>query len=570
MTAQKQKNTGQTALVLADSSRTEYLFLNEAILAALNHMGIPYEICDLANTSLAPDALHDHSVILIAQDGLGALLSDAQIEMILTSVRRGVGLVNFDPRLARHPQIATCFGVSFSERPAPVATGILATSNPHYISATQGAEEPKRFAKFVETSGDATSKDPAQVLMETDTGHPALVTSRCDEGRAVQWLISPSIWLNQVFGHANGLDDLFWRSIVWAARKPFAMMAMPPFVTARIDDATGGGREFAYIEVYNRHGYIPAIGVFTDDIDAPTAAAMKQYADAGKVDFAAHAFSYEHLVFFDYHRGPYPDDVQEENFRRVDEIFRKWGVPQARTVNAHYGEWGKNAIPHLRARGQTYVMCWRLPDELAKGVHQDWRPKPYGHFGCISDELPGHPEIYLVTSTPHRPADNIYLPDGRSFLVSRDAYKDDVDHLWRHTTFRRESPENDIEGAARSGARQMRIGLDSLCFGCIHTHEQRLAELSLDELDRMLTRIDDLTAAYPKRFRSFDQIARYAKNRASVTLASAELRAGRIQLRCRGHSEIPLLLYLFEDEGEGVSYELAEIPAVNGECTVSI
>jgi len=568
MTVQQQ-NTGQTALVLVDSSHTEHLFVEEAILSALGHMGIPYDVCDLADASLTSDMLQDHAVIVVAQDGLGTGLDDGQIEMILAAVQGGVGLVSFDPTLARRAQVAACFGLSLSGRPAPVASALLPTASAHYISELQD-EESKRLARLVETAGDVAAEDSSQVLLETDTGHPALVTARCDTGRAVQWLVSPSIWLNQVFGHANGLDDLFWRSIVWAARKPFAMMAMPPFVTARVDDAIGGGRQFAYIDVYNRHGYTPEIGVFLDDIDEPTAAAMKRYADAGKVEFAAHAFSYDHLVFFDYHRGPYPDDIQAANFERMDGMFRTWGVPQARTVNAHYGEWGANTIDRMLARDQTYFICWRLPDELAKGVHHDWHPKPYGHFGCILDELPGHPEMYVALAVPHRPNNNLHLPGGSSFLVNRDAYKDDVDHFWRHTTFRSESPVNDIEGAAQSGARQLRIGLGSRFFGCVHTHEQRLAELSLDEFDRVLTRIDELTAAYPKRPNSYDQIAQYAKNRSQVSFGPVRLRRAALELQYRGHSEIPLSVYLFEDDGDGVSQELVEIDTVDGEGRISL
>ena len=45
--------------------------------------------------------------------------------------------------------------------------------------------------------------------------------------------------LNSVKGPLYGLDDLFWRSMVWAARKPFVMQGMPPFVTMRMDDASG-------------------------------------------------------------------------------------------------------------------------------------------------------------------------------------------------------------------------------------------------------------------------------------------------------------------------------------------
>ena len=40
-----------------------------------------------------------------------------------------------------------------------------------------------------------------------------------------------------MFGQFQGIDDLVWRGIVWAARKPFVMRGMPPFISMRVDDA---------------------------------------------------------------------------------------------------------------------------------------------------------------------------------------------------------------------------------------------------------------------------------------------------------------------------------------------
>ena len=54
-------------------------------------------------------------------------------------------------------------------------------------------------------------------------------------GHAVQW--GSYDWMSHdVLGPLFGLDDLVWRSIVWAARKPFVMQGLPPFVTMRMDD----------------------------------------------------------------------------------------------------------------------------------------------------------------------------------------------------------------------------------------------------------------------------------------------------------------------------------------------
>ena len=47
------------------------------------------------------------------------------------------------------------------------------------------------------------------------------------------WMVST------VLGPVDGLDDLVWRGVVWAARKPFVMRGMPNLVTMRVDDVSG-------------------------------------------------------------------------------------------------------------------------------------------------------------------------------------------------------------------------------------------------------------------------------------------------------------------------------------------
>jgi hypothetical protein len=38
------------------------------------------------------------------------------------------------------------------------------------------------------------------------------------------------------FGFLRGADDLFWRSLVWAARKPVSLRGYPRFWAMRMDD----------------------------------------------------------------------------------------------------------------------------------------------------------------------------------------------------------------------------------------------------------------------------------------------------------------------------------------------
>ena len=97
----------------------------------------------------------------------------------------------------------------------------------------------------------------------TSSSQPFLAVTTSGGGRAVQW--GTYDWMsNAVKGPVYGLDDLVWRSIVWAARKPFVMQCMPPFVTMRVDDESG---PFDWIHVANDFGFKPWTGLFFHNID---------------------------------------------------------------------------------------------------------------------------------------------------------------------------------------------------------------------------------------------------------------------------------------------------------------
>src|SRR5262249_16678826 len=100
------------------------------------------------------------------------------------------------------------------------------------------------------------------VLAEGPDGAPLLVAAGLGQGKVVQWLLSPKVWTHPYLGHARGLDDLLWKGIAWAARKPFVMKAMPPFVRARFDDCYGWWRDaadLAWVDVWNAHGHVPSL-----------------------------------------------------------------------------------------------------------------------------------------------------------------------------------------------------------------------------------------------------------------------------------------------------------------------
>ena len=117
----------------------------------------------------------------------------------------------------------------------------------------------------------------------------------------------------------------------------------------------------------------------------------------------------------------------------------------------------------------------------------------------------------------------------------------------------------------RKGIREIRLGLDSLFFGCLFTHEQRIARLTVAQWEKALADIDRATSRWDPIFKSYDTIAAYAKSRydTKVTEASCDPRIGRIRIRVAGESPLPLSLYVFA-KGD-LEYRFQEIPALRAQ-----
>ena len=85
-------------LVVVDSAGPywERSIVDETILVALEHFGMPYRVLDLARARPAPEALDNCAAIVLAQNGVVGCLSGIEASAIEDAVRRGVGLVNLD------------------------------------------------------------------------------------------------------------------------------------------------------------------------------------------------------------------------------------------------------------------------------------------------------------------------------------------------------------------------------------------------------------------------------------------------------------------------------------------
>src|SRR5579859_2331028 len=561
---------GCVGVVVDSRAAADWSAVDETVLAALRHMGIPYQVLDLAQARLTPSVLDGLRAVLLAQAGLGRSLPAADAEALDTATRAGLGLICFDSDLAAYAApLAQTLGLTGTAHSLQCSQVRLAHDR-HFITGTRQRGETLFFTQPVGfTRVEAPSlADPEHCLLLSGDGWPALVARQVGRGRVVTWTLHPQVWSNACFGHAMGLDDLFWKGIVWAARKPFIMKAMPPFITYLEDDGSSSYNHFRYLDVFNDHGYLPQVELHLEDIDkvlhdvqGQDSRAMKAKYDAGLATFAAHAFTYNHHIYFDHAgRRPFPDAELAHNFQRVDEKLKSWGIRLSRFANPHFGEVGLNALPYMRERGVEFIGAL-LPFGVAWFEEQverkEVRLAPYGRSGFVFDYMPGHPEFFGVNA--------LIMPrqmTGVPMVAS--------EFLWNYTIFWDEHPAgNDLAGAANQALAQMRLGLDSLFFGELYTHEQRIAVLSMGELDEILTLIDRGLARHTTIQRPYEYIAEYARSKVESWLTEVSVNdGGLVTCDLAGRATLTTSLYLFTETDGALHQSFIDVPPFSGSVRV--
>ena len=128
-----------------------------------------------------------------------------------------------------------------------------------------------------------------------------------------------------------GLDDLVWRSIVWAARKPFVMQGLPNFLTMRVDDESG---PFGWIEIANEFDIKPWAGLFYYNVDDAEATQLSALVNSGNATAAVHAKTGA-FFYYDHGSGDFPDAEIVANFAHATAWHADHNIPLAKFVLPH-------------------------------------------------------------------------------------------------------------------------------------------------------------------------------------------------------------------------------------------
>jgi hypothetical protein len=567
----RHESTGNASLLVVvngSGSYTDTSIVDVTVLVALQHFKFPYRIHDLATGPLTSDLLAECAAVVLAQARLGDALSLEETDLVASAVEEsGVGLVNFDGDLRLYqPPLLRLFGLEVD--PIPMASDLLRIhTDEHFITRTQRQgslvrlNRPVTFAQIkrvgrnvAELAQAALGKDQLIFSRHNVPGtayepdqFPAVLAATAGRGRAVQFACSPRIWHREFLGHGMGLDALFWRAIVWVARKPFAALMMPPYVSVRVDDGSGR-HDFGYVDVLNRHGHHPLISCLLDSIPDEVVPFMQAKHASGEADWDAHAFSYYDLIPFDFGIGERSDADLRARFERIDAWYAQREIQPPATAYFHWGEIGIRALPHLKSRGRTYLYATYDIGQLKwERLFPGWWP--YGLNSLFYDYLPDDPDMYNVGA-----------------VLPRHLVEPDV--LTGCTTWAGDNPTNDMDKASDRAAEAVRLALDSGFYAEITTHEQKFGVLTLEEIDRWLSLIDTKTEPYDIRKVGHEHALSYTRARDESWISTASTTAGRsLELELDGASEMALEVGRFDDEDEDVALRWETVPSFRGPTT---
>jgi len=568
------------ALVIVNSSNTSsYPDYTRYIKLYLDWFGVPYEACDISSMPLP--VLTDYGVVIFGHRNVYG--SDYPLANLESAVAAGTGLCSFDPHLF---DFESDFNIP-GNTPAVTSHEIdIVTSPAHYITRlhVNDSYHPTNNkislrlltgdtpATITLSQSDFTLSGGITLATMTngsDTA-PLLQVASSGAGRIVKW--TSFNWMFDeplVLGPAFGMDDLIWRGIVWAARKPFVMQGLPPMITMRVDDVDGTRtgeqgrldlRNLKWLKISNKYGFIPWCGTFIDDVETDFFPTLKHYVDVDSATAIPHALTYDRFIYEN--QQNLPDFNAVENINYAWNVYASHSIPVSNFLVAHWYLLSSAAIPELNNRGLEFI-----------GTHV-----PY-------DRWPGYPG-YWINCGPYRlerngwggRGDAPYFYAGElnwniggqnyNFFNCLTEIQDDGGYEW--------FPELDVGQAIARGIRHLRRAINSMALPTLFTHEDRI-DMTESEWEETLAGITSgLAASYPGldlEYKSMDDACKYIRAKENINISSVRTGAGFVNIHCNGDNDMATKCFLFTESGGQIEFDLVDLPqisAASGTVVVTI
>jgi len=391
-------------------------------------------------------------------------------------------------------------------------------------------------------------QDDVTILAVSDS-HPILTVTDHGLGRAVQW--GSYEWISHdVKGPLYGMDDLFWRSLVWAARKPFVMQGLPPFLTLRVDDVSG---PFDWIHTANEFGIKPWVGLFFNDIDKNEAADLSALVIGGNATASIHAFD-DRFFYFNHDGGDWSDEVIEENYKKGTQWHNQNNIPISKVVFPHFYEIGTNGFQGLSEWGVEFV---GLQAEPGTSYGSSWiKNGPYREFenGVSSSSTPLYYADY-ITVPGHPEFDN-------EFFNCVTEIRDDAGYEWY--------PDNDINGSIGRGTRQLTRAFDSMALGTLFTHGKYVDAIDQENWRAILNGIIVNTASNNPGFVTLDYACQYVRsvNTSEIMSGQFDLDTGILRTQFDGKTDLTTQFFVFTEDGGDMQAFMVDVPVFDGTINI--
>jgi hypothetical protein len=574
-------------LVLVNSEIPDYAQAYERVLPYLEHFGIPYDLVDLRTAPL-PAQLNQYPLFLIAHPGLderGIRLSSSNRKALKDAIISGCGFVSFDGNFSN-----ALAGTGVERSVINDGDQLIILGGQHYITQLHPAIHSFKLGRSV-----IIQPIPEGEILARIGNAPLLSATHLEDGRLVYW--ANTDWMHtSVLGPLSGLDDLFWRSLVWAARKPFCLRGLPPFITMRVDDVAGRGGlwnsdSLYWVEASNKEGFKPWLGLFIYNLRPSTVTELRTYLAAQNATAFPHAFGrlvrssdkpdpendfyyypdatplradhYDEFIYFDHQHGkPWSDAEALHGMQAVDEWYAAHApLPITAYAIPHWGEMGTNTLGHVQDRwGCDLLGTYHGPDFPLTGAK--WLVGgPFRKY-----ETPGS-ALFDQSNQGSRP---VYYADfqnfaGRKFFLSFTEIRDETGYEW--------APDNDVTATAERGISQLKRALDSMALPTLFTHEtDYIYKIKPENWAAIMHKINQGIALYNPIQVNLGEGIRYVRNCKTSSLQNARYStdSGEIILVFHGYSDQPTFTCLFSDENGEIQSRWLTIPEFIGNSEFKI
>jgi hypothetical protein len=582
---------GADAVVLVNSASPRFLDFQQHIQPYLDNFGVPYTVQDISEVGVGTD-IGDHALIIIGHSELDtslAYLTAAAQQSISLAVSNGTGLVNFDNVLstaggASYQYEQDIFGFTYGGPVSATAVTMPATlpgSQMHYVTARHPVGDSITLSNSVTMTNLTLPSNTNESAIALLNGHPFVTVQQYGLGRAVQW--SSYDWMPvAVLGPLAGLDDLVWRSMVWAARKPFVMRGMPNFVSFRMDDVSGPSSApytLWWVRTANAMGMKVWLGVFlTAFLDNQTLTTdIANLAATGSNTVSIHSLDCCNTFFFFNHANmiSWSDTQMSNNYATATQWFTNNHIPISTVVGPHYAEIGTNAFGGLKSWGVQFIGQASTPGTITyptgnyKGAPAPWlvegpyrlyetpqyAKSTYSCFYCDWFPIPGHPEYSNQFF-------NVYSQD----LLSHSSCGD-----WCPV-------DNDVSGSIQRGGLQAKIELDSLAATMLYTHEWELLPIpnapnqvlmQSNDWYAIVQGVTNYLAPYQPTYVTLDYESQYARATRTARLVSADYDpvSGQVTAEMTGSNDLDMVLYVYGNGTNAVTASYGVVPPFSGTVT---